>query len=98
MMRFRGLEIGGRQHADGGRLHPREVGYLGRTFYRIWFVGAGVWFFDALLSMHHRALGRGVAQAGIAAAFLVVGMLFRREFLRRLAKKREREKKEEKKE
>jgi hypothetical protein len=72
------------------------VGYLGKTFYRIWFVGAGVWFFDALLSMHHLAPGRGIAQAGIAAAFLLMGMLFRKEYLRRLAKKRDRQEREKK--
>ncbi len=76
---------------------PREVGYLGRIFYRIWFFGAAVWFFDALLSMHHHALARGIAQAGIAAAFLFVGMLFRRQYLRRLERlqKREEERKQQ---
>jgi len=78
----------------GFRLHPKEVGYLGRLFYRIWFLGAAVWFFDALLSMHHRALGRGIAQAGIAAVFLLFGMLFRKEYLRKLARRKRREEKQ----
>lgn len=62
---------------------------LGRMIYRIWFLGAAVWLFDALLSMHRHALGFGLAQAGIAAGFLVIGMVFRREYLRRLRRREE---------
>lgn len=53
---------------------------MNRFFYRIWFIGAGVWFFDAVLSMHHRFLARGLAQAVLAAAFLVLGLLFRQRY------------------
>jgi hypothetical protein len=66
-----------------------EVNSLGRTLYRIWFLGAAVWFFDAVLSMHRHALGFGLAQAGIAAGFLLFGMMFKREYLRRLRKRGE---------
>jgi hypothetical protein len=52
--------------------------------HRIWFVGAGVWFFNALLSMHDRVLSRGLVEAGIAAAFLATGLLFQRQREREL--------------
>jgi hypothetical protein len=52
---------------------------MGLKFNWIWFIGAAVWFLDAALSMHHGALGRGLANAGISALFLLVGMLFRRQ-------------------
>ncbi len=53
---------------------------VNRFFYLIWLIGAGVWFFDAVLSMHHRFLARGVAQAALAAGFLAMGMLFRQRY------------------
>jgi hypothetical protein len=49
------------------------------NLHRIWFVGSGVWFFNALLSMHHRVLSLGLVEAGIAAAFLATGLLFQRQ-------------------
>lgn len=70
------------------------MNFFGRTLYRIWFLGAAVWFFDAILTVHRHALGDGLAEAGIAAGFLVFGMMFRREYLRRLAMKQEPTKKE----
>jgi hypothetical protein len=45
----------------------------------IWFLGAAVWFFDAALGMHHGALGAGLADAGISALFLGLGLYFRRQ-------------------
>jgi hypothetical protein len=53
---------------------------VNRFFYIIWWIGAGVWFFDALLSMHNRFLARGIAQAAVAAGFLAMGMLFRQRY------------------
>lgn len=44
----------------------------------IWFVGAAVWFFDAMLEMRHGLPGRGLVDAGIAALFLILGLVFRR--------------------
>lgn len=64
------------------------MGSLGRIFYRIWFVGAAVWFFDALLSMHRHALGWGIAQAVLAGLFLLFALIFRREYKRRMERNR----------
>lgn len=52
---------------------------VARNLNWIWFLGAAVWFLDAALSMHHGALGRGLANAGISAAFLAIGIFFRRQ-------------------
>jgi hypothetical protein len=49
----------------------------------IWFLGAAVWFLDAAIGMHHGALRVGLADAGISALFLVIGLLFRRQAKRR---------------
>jgi len=56
---------------------------VNRFFYLIWWIGAGVWFFDAILSMHDRFLARGIAQAVLAAGFLAMGMLFRQRYRQR---------------
>lgn len=50
-----------------------------RNFYWIWFVGAGVWFFDAALSLHVRSIRGGVLETLIAAAFLGMGMYLRKQ-------------------
>jgi hypothetical protein len=62
------------QEGDG-RI-PKRVG---RHFNWIWYLGAVVWFLDAALGMHHGALGAGLADAGISALFLGVGLFFRRQ-------------------
>lgn len=49
-----------------------------RDFYWIWFIGAGVWFFDAAVSLHHRSLGWGVLETLVSATFLAVGMYLRK--------------------
>ena len=56
---------------------------VGQHFNWIWFLGAAVWFFDAALGMHQGAVGHGLADAGIAALFLAIGMFFRRQAKRR---------------
>lgn len=61
---------------EGERCIPKIVG---QHWNWIWFLGAAVWFFDAALGMHHGALRVGLADAGIAALFLVIGLLFRRQ-------------------
>jgi hypothetical protein len=61
---------------EGDRRIPKTVG---RHFNWIWFLGAAVWFFDAALGMHHGALGVGLADAGISALFLAIGIFFRRQ-------------------
>lgn len=53
------------------------------TFNWIWFLGAAVWFFDAALGMYYGALRRGLADAGVSALFLLVGIYFRRQSRRR---------------
>lgn len=63
----------------GGASQP----VMGRNFTWIWFVGAAIWFFDAALGMHKGALGSGLADAGIAALFLLLGIFFRRQSQRR---------------
>lgn len=52
---------------------------VGQHLNWIWFLGAAVWFFDAAVGMHHGALGVGLADAGVAALFLVIGLFFRRQ-------------------
>jgi len=61
---------------EEGSTHPKLVG---QHFNWIWFLGAAVWFFDAAMGMHHGALGVGLADAGISALFLIVGLYFRRQ-------------------
>ena len=56
---------------------------VGHQFNWIWFLGAAVWFFDAALGMHEGSLGHGLADAGVSALFLAVGMYFRRQAKRR---------------
>ena len=51
---------------------------VGRNFNWIWYVGAGVWFLNAALAMHHGKLRSGLANAAIAAAFLAAGILLGR--------------------
>jgi Flp pilus assembly protein TadB len=63
---------------------------VNRFFYLIWLIGAGVWFFDAVLSMHWHFLARGLAQAALAAGFLATGMLFRQHY-RRQQQRRQRQ-------
>jgi len=48
-------------------------------FVWIWFVGAGAWFLDAALSLHHHQLGGGLMAAAISALFLAAGMFFRKQ-------------------
>ncbi|WP_446744725.1 hypothetical protein [Silvibacterium acidisoli] len=50
---------------------------MAKNFNWIWFVGAGAWFLDALLSLHHHALASGLVAAAISALFLAAGMFFR---------------------
>jgi hypothetical protein len=66
-------------------MHPTKQ--VKRYLYQIWFIGAAVWFFDALLSMHHRMLARGLVEAGIAAAFLATGIMFKRQRARDLSRR-----------
>lgn len=61
---------------EGDRSIPN---FVGQRFNWIWFLGAAVWFFDAALGMHHGALGVGLADAGISALFLAIGVFFRRQ-------------------
>ena len=74
--RFRSILIA----QEGDRRIPKIVG---QHFNWIWFLGAAVWFFDAAMGMHHGALGVGLADAGISALFLAVGIFFRRQAKRR---------------
>jgi hypothetical protein len=48
-------------------------------FVWIWFVGAGAWFFDAAMSLHHHALSSGLLATAISALFLAAGMFFRKQ-------------------
>lgn len=68
------------QPAAGPARYTASQSKVNRFFYLIWLIGAGVWFFDAVLSMHRHYLARGLAQAGVAAGFLAVGMLFRQSY------------------
>lgn len=73
---------------DGEEKESRSIGgasqgLVGHKFNWIWFLGAAVWFVDAAIGLHHGALGSGLADAGISALFLVVGLLFRRQAQRR---------------
>gem|GEM_PF-1484992 len=70
------------QPAAGLARYTASQSKVNRFFYLIWLIGAGVWFFDAVLSMHRHYLARGLAQAGVAAGFLAVGMLFRQSYRR----------------
>lgn len=54
-------------------------GKVGRNFNWIWYLGAAVWFLNAALGMHAGALRRGLADAGISAVFLAVGIYLRRQ-------------------
>lgn len=63
---------------------PASQGEVNCNFQRIWsvwiwFVGAAVWFLNALLGMHRHALGRGLLSAAIAAMFLAAGMFYRKQ-------------------
>jgi threonine/homoserine efflux transporter RhtA len=55
--------------------HPIKVS---RNFNWIWYVGAGVWFLNAALAMHHGNLRLGLTNAAIAAVFLAAGVFFGR--------------------
>jgi hypothetical protein len=68
------------QPAAGPARYTASQRKVNRFFYLVWLIGAGVWFFDAVLSMHRHSLARGLAQAGVAAGFLAVGMLFRQNY------------------
>ena len=48
------------------------------NLYWIWFVGAAAWFFDAALSLHYQAVGTGVLEALVSAAFLAIGMYLKK--------------------
>ncbi|WP_164981610.1 hypothetical protein [Silvibacterium dinghuense] len=52
---------------------------MSRNSYRIWFLGAAAWFFDAVLALHHHALSRGVLAAVVSALFLAAGMFFKKQ-------------------
>jgi O-antigen/teichoic acid export membrane protein len=70
------------------RLRPASQDQVPRNLQRvwsvwIWFIGAAVWFLNALLGMHRHALGRGLLSAVIAAMFLAAGMFYRKQYTRR---------------
>jgi len=50
-----------------------------RNFYWIWFVGAAAWFVDAAFSLHHHSLNWGLPETAISAAFLAIGMYFKKQ-------------------
>jgi hypothetical protein len=61
------------------RLRPASQDEVNRNLHWIWFVGAAVWFLNAVLGMHRHALGRGLLSAAVAAMFLAAGMFFRKQ-------------------
>ncbi len=49
----------------------------------IWFVGAGVWWIDAALSLHAGLREHALLAIAVSLLFLVAGVLFRRQALRK---------------
>ncbi|HTZ90591.1 MAG TPA: hypothetical protein VMA71_09625 [Alloacidobacterium sp.] len=51
--------------------------------YIIWFVGAVVWWIDAALNLHAGARMHALLAIAISLLFLVAGVIFRRQALRK---------------
>jgi hypothetical protein len=51
--------------------------------YIIWFVGAVVWWIDAALQLHARNRQHALLAVVISLLFLVAGVVFRRQALRK---------------
>jgi len=49
----------------------------------IWFVGAVVWWIDAALHLHGGSLTHAVLAIAVSLLFLLAGVLFRRQTLRK---------------
>jgi hypothetical protein len=49
----------------------------------IWFVGAVVWWIDAALQLHAGALPHALLAIAVSLLFLVAGVVFRRQALRK---------------
>ena len=51
--------------------------------YMIWFVGAVVWWIDAAVSLHAGSRNHAILAIAVSLLFLVAGVVFRRQALRK---------------
>jgi len=63
-------------------LHQNSIQVRSNS-YIIWFVGAVVWWIDAALNLHAGARMHALLAIAISLLFLVAGVIFRRQALRK---------------
>lgn len=60
-----------------------HMGKVRRNSYIIWFVGAVVWWIDAALQVYSGTRGHALLAIVISLLFLLAGVVFRRQALRK---------------